>query len=119
MDNQQYLLQLSAKLYQFLQTMPKSERREDFIKEVERQLDERGRILDLLQKEGFQVDIQNRVHQTLIELDKGIRNRLDLVMQEIKKDMKNLQNSKKNEKQYINPYASVRVMDGMYYDKKK
>lgn len=40
-------------------------------------------------------------------------------MEVIKMDMKNLQKTKKHEKQYVNPYANVQVMDGMYYDKKK
>ncbi|XQN53657.1 flagellar protein FliT, partial [Lysinibacillus capsici] len=33
-------------------------------------------------------------------------------------DMANLQKTKKSEQQYYNPYSNVRVMDGMYYDKK-
>ncbi len=40
-------------------------------------------------------------------------------MKILQKDMKNLQNAKKNEQQYANPYGHVQVMDGMYYDKKK
>ncbi|MEL4024113.1 flagellar protein FliT [Lysinibacillus endophyticus] len=119
MDNQQQLLQLSAKLYKFLETVPRGEERDDFIQEVDRQLDERGKIVFLLKEDGFQLDLQNKLHTMLIELDKGIRVRLDAVMEEVKMDMKTLQSAKKNEKQYMNPYSSVRVMDGMYYDKKK
>lgn len=119
MDNQQLLLQISAKLFQYLETIPKGDTRDIFTEEINRQLDERGRVLELLQEEGFKIEPGNQVHATLIELDKGIRERLEVVMQEVKQDMKNLQTAKKNEKQYSNPYASVRVMDGMYYDKKK
>ncbi|MEL3960246.1 flagellar protein FliT [Lysinibacillus endophyticus] len=119
MDNLQQLLQLSAKLYKYLENVPRGEQRDQFIQEVERQLDERGKLIVLLDKKEFQLNSQNKIHSMLIELDKGIRERLDIVMEEIKKDMKNLQSAKKNEKQYLNPYASVRVMDGMYYDKKK
>lgn len=119
MENQQQLLQISAKLYQFLETVPKGEQRDDFIQEIDRQLNERGKIIELLHEEGLELDSQNKIHAMLMELDKGIRERLEIVMQAIKLDMKNLQTSKKNEKQYINPYASVRVMDGRYYDKKK
>lgn len=118
MDNLQQLLQLSAKLYKYLENVPRGEQRDQFIQEVERQLDERGKLIVLLDKKEFQLNSQNKIHSMLIELDKGIRERLDIVMEEIKKDMKNLQSAKKNEKQYLNPYASVRVMDGMYYDKK-
>lgn len=118
-DTQQQLLQVSAKLFQYLESVPSGEQRDEFIKEVDCQLDERGKLLELLQKEGFQFDPENKTHSMLMQLDKGIRERLDLVMQEVKKNMKTLQSAKKNEKQYINPYSSVRVMDGMYYDKKK
>ncbi|RKQ12841.1 flagellar protein FliT [Ureibacillus endophyticus] len=119
MDNEQKLLQLSAKLYKFLESIPKGEKRDEFIQEADRQLDERGKIIELLGQDGFQLNPQNKVHLMLIELDKGILERLDTLKEEIKKDMKILQSSKKNEKQYLNPYSSVRVMDGMYYDKKK
>ena len=119
MNYEQQLLQISAKLYQQLESLPQSDYREDFIEEINRQLDERGRLLQLLSEEGFILDQENKSHKMLVELDQGICKRLELVMEEIKSDMKNLQKTKKNEKQYINPYSSVRVMDGMYYDKKK
>ena len=119
MDNQQLLLQISAKLFQYMESIPKGSERDDFIEEINRQLDERGKVLELLKIEKFKIDSENNIHAMLIELDNGIRERLEAIMQEVKQDMKNLQLAKKNEKQYLNPYSSVRVMDGMYYDKKK
>ena len=119
MNNQQQLLQLSAKLYQLLEDVPKGEEREAFLEEIDRLLEERGQVLEALRDENYQFDQENKVHGMLVELDKGIRERLDLVMQAVKKDMKNLQVAKQKEKQYINPYSSVRVIDGKYYDKKK
>lgn len=119
MDIQQQLLQVSAKLFQFLESIPSGDRRDEFIKEIDYQLDERGKLIKTFQDEGYQINPQNKIHLMLIQLDRGIQERLDLVMLEVKNDMKTLQSAKKNEKQYINPYSSVRVMDGMYYDKKK
>lgn len=119
MNNEQHLLQISAKLLQQLESVPKGEGRDNFIEEINQQLDDRGRYLQLLSEEGFQFDPENKTHQMLAELDRGILKRLEFVMDSIKSDMKNLQKTKKNEKQYTNPYSSVRVMDGMYYDKKK
>lgn len=119
MDNTQQLLQISATLYEELSMIPKGENRENFIQEINQKLDQRGKIIDALRQEGFTFDSQNKIHATLLELDKGIRERLNLVMEVVKHDMRDLQNAKKNEKQYANPYASVQVMDGMYYDKKK
>ncbi|HWL24543.1 MAG TPA: flagellar protein FliT [Ureibacillus sp.] len=119
MDTKQQLLQVSAKLFQFLESVPSGENRDEFIREIDCQLEERGRLIALLKESGIQIDPQNKMHSILLQLDNGIRARLNIVMESVKQDMKNLQNAKKNEKQYINPYSSVRVMDGMYYDKKK
>lgn len=118
MNNLQQLLQVSAKLYQHLTDIPTEGQRDAYIEKVNSLLDKRGEIIDLLKNENFIFDPQNKSHSMLAELDKGIRERLEKVMKEIKSDLKELQNAKKNEKQYLNPYASVAVMDGRYYDKK-
>ena len=115
----QKLLQISAKLYRYLAEIPKGEKRDKYIEIINEQLDERGVIIDMLREEGFIANPLDKSHATLIELDKGIRERLNLVMSEVKHDMRDLQNQKKNEQQYMNPYSNVRTMDGMYYDKKK
>ncbi|KOS66685.1 flagellar assembly protein FliT [Lysinibacillus contaminans] len=118
MNTVQAVLQVSAKLYQHLTVLPSEDERDNFIEKIHLYLDERGQLIDQLQHEGFQVDLMSKAHATLAELDKGIQGRLDKVMKSIQADMKDLQNAKKNEQQYMNPYASVQVMDGRYYDKK-
>ncbi|MFJ7735958.1 flagellar protein FliT [Lysinibacillus sp. NPDC097287] len=118
MNTVQDLLQVSAKLYQHLTILPSEDERDVFIEKVHQYLDERGVLVEQLQQEGFQVDLTNKAHATLAELDTGIKERLDKVMKSIQADMKDLQNAKKNEQQYLNPYANVQVMDGRYYDKK-
>lgn len=40
-------------------------------------------------------------------------------MDTIKTDMRNLQQSKKSEQVYLNPYSNVSSIDGRYYDGKK
>lgn len=118
MEQTQQLLQVSAKLYQHLTNMPKEEERDDYIEKIHTLLDDRGILIEEMQKNGFRVEGGNKSHQMLVELDKGIRERLENVMKIIQADLKDLQNAKKNEQQYMNPYASVQVMDGRYYDKK-
>lgn len=115
----QKLLQVSAKLFEQLSTVPKSEERDTYIEDIQQKLDQRGIIIDELRTLGFTMDTSNKLHVTLAELDKGIRERLNNVLLAVKTDLKELQNSKKHEQQYANPYADVRTMDGMYYDKKK
>lgn len=115
----QNVLQVSARLYELLGTPPKDDNRETYIEKVNELLDQRGLEIDKLQQLGFTMDTVDNSHTLMAELDKGIIGRLNSLMDDIKKDMKNLQISKKNEQQYMNPYSDVRVMDGMYYDKKK
>lgn len=119
MDLTEQLLQVSAKLYQLLTTIPKGEERDRFIDEINVLLDERGKIIETLRQQNFQINTELKSHAMLVKLDHGIRERLQLVMEAVKKDMRDLQNAKRNEHQYMNPYSKVRVMDGMYYDKKQ
>ena len=118
MEQTQELLQVSAKLYQHLTEVPLTEQRDAFIEKIHILLDERGAIIKQLQKAGFKIDSSNRSHIMLAKLDKAIQEQLEKVMDFVKDDLKALQNAKKNEKQYMNPYANVAVMDGRYYDKK-
>lgn len=119
MENIQQLLQVSAKLFQHLSKLPEEEQRDSYIEIANSLLDERGIVMDRLQQRGFKIDKQQKAHVMLIELDKGIREHLNNLMKVIQNDLKDLQNSKKSEQQYMNPYANVQVMDGRYYDKKK
>ncbi|MCL1699942.1 flagellar protein FliT [Lysinibacillus sp. Bpr_S20] len=112
------LLQVSANLFKLLGDIPNGEERDEYIDNINDMLDKRGKFIEDLVQEGFQFDEQNRIHRTLLELDHGIKERLATVMNAVKQDMANLQKTKKSEEQYFNPYSNVRVMDGMYYDKK-
>ncbi len=119
MEKLQQLLQISAKLYQHLTEIPDGDERDGYIEQIDELLDERGLCMQILLDDGFKIDMTNRSHQMLVELDKGIRERLDKVMAAVKEDMKELNKAKKHEHQYINPYASVSTMDGRYYDNKR
>ena len=119
METIQQLLQISAKLYQHLTDIPKGEERDKYIEKINGLLDERGAYIQTLEASGFKIEPTNRTHQTLVKLDTGIREQLDKVMDTVKEDMKELNNTKKHEQQYINPYSNVSVMDGRYFDNKK
>jgi flagellar protein FliT len=115
----QQLLQVSAKLFQHLTTIPSGEERDAFVESITVLLDERGKAVNALREAEFRYDDTDSSHKMLFDLDKGINERLIKVMDAVKGDMKELNKQKKNEIQYMNPYADVQVMDGMYYDKKK
>jgi len=112
------LLSISARLYEHLSTIPDGDDREEFIEKIDVLLDERGAIIEEINQSGKSLD-GHQLNKHLQKLDHDIQERLQKVMTAIKSDMKTLQQSKKTEQQYLNPYSSVRVMDGMYYDGKK
>lgn len=120
MDLTNELLQVSAKLYQLLSSpIPKGEERDRYIDQINILLDERCKIIETLEKQNFKLNKEIKSHAMLIELHFGIGEKLQLVMEAVKKDLRDLQNAKRNEKHYMNPYSNVRVMDGMYYDRKR
>jgi flagellar protein FliT len=113
-------LQKSALLYKFLiEVKDDVENRSENIEKINHMLGERGEIVAQLKSNGFCFDENNSVHYTLLELDKGIREKLDYLMESIKSDMKDLQQLKKYERQYIDPYEDIRHLDARYFDGKK
>lgn len=119
MDILNKCLQTSAQLFKHLSDIPEGENRSSYIEEINRLLDERGNLINQLKELNFQYDEKNKIHFTLFELDKGIRERLNIVMEAVKADIKDFQNTKKHERQYIDPYESLRILEGRYYDGKK
>lgn len=112
-------LQISAQLYKHLIEIPDGEERTRYIEKINSLLDKRGGFVVQLKQSNFQFDQTNKTHNIIFELDKGIQKRLSLVMEAVKEDIKDIQNTKKHELQYIDPYESLRTVEGRYYDGKK
>src|SRR5690606_13078261 len=99
-NNSTKLLTISEQIFEQLGALPEQEKRIEFIEEINSQLDKRGAIIQLLVQQGFKINPDIELHQKLIKLDVAIKNRLKILMQGIKNDMRDLQNAKKNEQQY-------------------
>ncbi|MFJ8261817.1 flagellar protein FliT [Rummeliibacillus sp. NPDC094406] len=119
MELLQELLQVSAQLFKHLTMLPPDKERDDYIKKIDDYLDKRGEIIEQLQQIEVNPLPGHPFEKQLRELDKGIRDRLQKSKNEIAQDIKNLQKSKTSERRYVDPYASVRVMDGTYFDGRK
>lgn len=113
------LLATSAQLYEHLTVIPDGDERDIYIEKIDKLLEKRGLLLELVTTSDSVSLEGHQLTPHLIELDQGIQGRLKKVLNVIKTDMKNLQQTKKSEQTYLNPYSNVRVMDGMYYDGKK
>lgn len=112
-------LQVSATLFKQLKNIPKSEERDEYINKINSLLETRGTYVEQLKALGFKYDSENTTHVTLYELDKGIKEHLNQVLEVIKDDFKNLYNAKRNEIHYIDPYDNLRNLESRYFDSKK
>jgi flagellar protein FliT len=111
-------LQISAELYKFLSQTIEEKISSESVDKINELLDEREKIVTKL-KNDFMYDATNKTHAIMFELDKGIREKLDLIMDTVKDNIKDLQLSKKVERQYIDPYEEVRHLNARYFDGKK
>lgn len=113
------LLATSAQLYEHLTVIPDGDERDQYIEKIDEFLEKRGQLLEeVMSSNNVSLD-GHQLTPHLIKLDAGIQGRLKKVMDTIKTDMRNLQQSKKSEQVYLNPYSNVSSVDGRYYDGKK
>jgi hypothetical protein len=119
MEAVEKLLASSEVLYSHLAKLPKESQREAFIERIEWLLETRENDLLRIQKLSKIELRQHHLATVLMELDKGIQERMEKVMDVIKKDIRDFQVKRKSDASYSNPYAATQTIDGMYYDKKK
>lgn len=110
------LLEASEKLYSHLTTIPSEEERTEFIEQINVLLDEREQAIQAVDASAI---ASHSLYDHILELDKGINVRLQKVMDIVKGDIKDLQQKKRHESSYSNPYAATQTIDGMYFDNKK
>ncbi|WP_313892547.1 flagellar protein FliT [Psychrobacillus sp.] len=112
-------LAASEKLYSHLTTIPGENERDDFIDQIDVLLDEREVTIQALASMD-KLELQaHPLTDHLHELDRGISERLEKVMDAVKVDIRGLQEMKRKENSYTNPYAATQSIDGMYFDNKK
>ena len=109
-------LAASENLISHLETTPTDEERTVFIDQINVLLDARDEAIQRLDKTDIST---HSSYNHLLELDKGINERLEKVMNVVKGDLKDLQQKKRHETSYTNPYAATQTLDGMYFDNKK
>ncbi len=109
-------LEASEDLFSHLATIPSDDERTEFIDQINVLLDAREEAIQQLDKTTIST---HALYNHLLELDKSINERLEKVMNVVKGDIKDLQQKKRHETSYTNPYAATQTLDGMYFDNKK
>ena len=116
MASVEQFLAVSEELYNHLLKKTTDDERTEFIGEINELLDVREQVLKTIDVEEIS---KLSIYSKLIELDYGIKKELTTVMTLVKKDIKELQQKKRHEGSYTNPYAATQSIDGMYFDNKK
>lgn len=116
MGEVEQFLHVSEKLFSHLASIPSDEDRTAFIDQINILLDVREEAIQRLDKTNIST---HSSYNHLLELDKGINEQLEKVMNVVKGDLKDLQQKKRHETSYTNPYAATQTLDGMYFDNKK
>ncbi|MFJ8064160.1 flagellar protein FliT [Psychrobacillus sp. NPDC096426] len=112
-------LTASEKLYNHLINTPTEDKRDEFIEQINILLDVREQCIEEINVKSPLSLKEYDLYETLLKLDQGIIKELEKVMTLIKTDIKSLQQKKRHESSYTNPYAATQTMDGMYFDNKK
>ena len=89
--------------------------REVYIKKTDDLLDQRFTIM---RQVDFQSVEAEKMKDVLLKQDRAIKQLLEQHQQVIKDDIKRLKVQKEKSKHYANPYASVGMSDGAFYDKR-
>ncbi len=91
--------------------------REQMIEEITTFLNEREALIK--EVKAPYTEEERKLGQEVVEMDRAIQKVLQSLFMNLKGSMKQLQNQKKNNTKYVNPYSNVSSMDGMFYDKRK
>lgn len=64
-------------------------------------------------------DEEKQIGAQIVSKNRVIQTRMHLLFTDLKQEMKQIQQKKKSNQTYMNPYGHVRPLDGMFLDSKK
>ncbi|MEN2467475.1 flagellar protein FliT [Ornithinibacillus sp. FSL M8-0202] len=117
MNRVQPIYEITVKMQQLLTNNETSKDRETLIEEVNSLLLQRGSYMEEV-KEPFTIE-ELEMGKKLLPLNKEVQEKMDLLFQGLKMEMKQVKKQKNSNRQYTNPYDKVQTMDGMFMDKRK
>lgn len=91
--------------------------REQTIEKVTNLLDRRGALILDIKAPYTKEEI--KMGRELIPLEQKIQQRLKLLFNNVKSDMRTVKKQKSSNQKYVNPYQSLANFDGAYLDKRK
>jgi len=117
MNRLQPVVDISKRLDALLNDETYDGDRDSLINQATGLIDERGILMEKLIAPFSEEEMQ--MGKLLIPLNSKIEQRMNMLFNELKLEMKELKQQKRSKQQYKNPYKDVEVMDGMFVDSKK
>lgn len=109
--------ELTELLESLLEQEITSVNRDTIIGEVNRLIEQRA-ILFMEIYPPF-TEEEKRTGAQIVEKNRVLQSKLNLLFSNLKQEMKQIQQKKKSNLTYINPYGHIRPADGMFLDSKK
>ncbi|ENH98419.1 flagellin-specific chaperone FliT [Gracilibacillus halophilus YIM-C55.5] len=109
--------QLTKEMLDLFDQYPESDKRDDLIEEINRLLQERQEVTDLIQP-PFTQD-ERALSEEIYQLDQQLDKKLNRLFKRIKTDLQNTKKQQKSTPQYMNPYKNVATYDGTFLDSRK
>lgn len=116
MDLLQDLYDITVEMLHVLQAIDETER-DKTIEKIDQLILQRDQMIKKLQAPYTDEEIETG--QKVIQLNEQIKQKMGLLYENIKDDMKQVKQKKELNRSYINPYGSIQTTDGMYVDRKQ
>lgn len=93
--------------------------RDQRIESIEQLIAERELLINRIKDQSMDNLIHHPKAQKIVEMEKEIQSKLTQLFDDVKIDLKNLNQNKRSQQSYSNPFTHVQTYDGRYYDKRK
>lgn len=111
------LYQLTLNLKETLEQKIDRQKRDQVILKVNELIEQRA--IEMTNITPPYTEKEKEMGQEIVRLNDIIERNMNLLFDELKQEMKQLNKQKKSNRSYINPYGKITSTDGMYLDSKQ
>lgn len=111
------LYQLTIDLKELLMQKVTPQQRDDVLLKMNQLIE--ARSIEMQKITPPYTEKEKEIGQKIVQLNHTIEQRMNLLFDELKQEMKQLNKQKKSNRSYINPYGKITSTDGMYLDSRQ
>ncbi|MRG84772.1 hypothetical protein [Salinibacillus xinjiangensis] len=110
------LHEMTTEFFQLTTKRTEQNDRDQLLGDIMKYLDTREELIKKV-KSPY-TDEETRLGKEIVSMDEQIQASLQDILTQLKGSMKQVQNQKRNNTKYMNPYQNVSTVDGMFFDKR-